>query len=56
MRVCWKHFVDEDFVPLVCWFDGLDALFTCFCLIVSRLGMPHSNKSMFNPKTASPAT
>jgi hypothetical protein len=31
MRVCWKHFVDEDFVPLVCWFDGLDAL-------------PHSNK------------
>jgi hypothetical protein len=42
MRVCWKHFVDEDFVPLVCWFDGLDALFTC--LIVSRLGMPHSNK------------
>jgi hypothetical protein len=23
MRVCWKHFVDEDFVPLVCWFDGL---------------------------------
>jgi hypothetical protein len=24
MRVCWKHFVDEDFVPLVCWFDGLD--------------------------------
>jgi hypothetical protein len=28
MRVCWKHFVDEDFVPLVCWFDGLDALFT----------------------------
>jgi hypothetical protein len=44
MRVCWKHSVDEDFVPLVCWFDGLDALFTCFCLIVSRLGMPHSNK------------
>jgi hypothetical protein len=32
----WKRFVDEDFVPLVCWFDGLDALFTWFCLIVSR--------------------
>jgi hypothetical protein len=44
MRVCWKHFVDEDFVPLLCWFHGLDALFICFCLIVSRLGMPHSNK------------
>jgi hypothetical protein len=28
MRVCWKHFGDEDFVPLVCWFDGLDALFS----------------------------
>jgi hypothetical protein len=20
MRVCWEHFVDEDFVPLVSWF------------------------------------
>jgi hypothetical protein len=25
MRVCWKHFVNDNFVPLVCWFDGLGA-------------------------------
>jgi hypothetical protein len=27
MRVCWKHFVDEDFVPLVSWFGRTVHLF-----------------------------
>jgi hypothetical protein len=30
MRVCWKHFVDEDFVPLVCWFGRTVHLFDSF--------------------------